>query len=519
MGLFVGLMLIPFVLFSRSGISIPILEVEYASRREDIPLNEDKIRQNMTSKKGGTYSQTAVDQDIRNLYATGDYENVQILTSPMRSEDGAAGVRLSVLIDPRPILSEVIREKLDENGNVAGEPSLSAKELPLDQIKVGRLVGGQSLDQQAKTWEKAYRDRGYPDAWIQPLLEAPINGRAQAKFQIHEGPRLFIEKVICSGNRHVSSQEIESVLTLKPKPLWGSQKNLNCFDSEKGQEDMKKIADLFQNRGFLDVRVNCERQIEAGGLILRYHIQEGERYGVEKITVEGMQYFKETDLLRELREKSQNQEIFDPLHLKMIRADGLLRGRPYSVHGLQASIETLQNLYGQHGFREARISARILEAGETKQALRVHFEIQEGERSYVDRVEIRGNQKLPDQQIRSLILLQPGDVFDVSKEEQTKKNLLKARFLEDVRTYAEETKQPNRQILVVAVKEKPQELSFGLGVSYFWRGASPRSLILGTPFPVIFSFNLSSGWDLVCFKTKELAKKCFHLWKGEHEKG
>ena len=266
------------------------------------------------------------------------------------------------------------------------------------------------------------------------------------------------------------------------------------------------------------MKVNCERQTEAGGLTLRYHIQEGERYGVEKITVEGMRYFKETELLRELREKSQDQEIFDPLHLKMIRADGLLRGRPYSVHGLQASIETLQNLYGQHGFREARISSRILEAGETQQALRVHFEIQEGEQYFVDRVDIRGNLKVPDQQIRSLILLQPGDVFDVSKEEQTKKNLLKGCFLEEVKTYAEETNQPDRQVLLVVVKEKPQKLSFGLGVSNFWTGCSSGGLILGAPFPAIISFNLSGGWDLVWFQAKELMKKCFHLWKHLPEK-
>ncbi|NCY22859.1 hypothetical protein EBX31_13005, partial [bacterium] len=364
-GLFVGLILFPCVLFSRDDFSIRILEVEYASRREDVPIHEDKIRQNMTSGKGGLYSQTAVDQDIRNLYATGDYDNVQIQTSPMRSDDGERGVRLTVLIDPKPILSEVMLEKIDENGKVAGQPALSAKDLPLDQIKVGRLVGGESLYRQANAWEKAYRERGYPDVRIQPLLETPKNGLTKAKFRIHEGPQLFIQKVIFSGNRHVPSREIEAVIELKPGHLWSTQGVSNCFDSEKGRGDVEKIVDLFQNRGFLDVRVNCERQKEAGGLTLQYHIQEGERYGVEKITVEGMQYFKETDLLRELRERSQNQEIFDPLHLKMIKADGLLRGRPYSAHGLQASIETLQKLYGQHGFREARISARILEAGET----------------------------------------------------------------------------------------------------------------------------------------------------------
>ena len=60
---------------------IKILEIEFSSRREDVPINEDKIRQNMRSSKGGLYSQQTIDGDIESLYATGDYSNVQIVTS------------------------------------------------------------------------------------------------------------------------------------------------------------------------------------------------------------------------------------------------------------------------------------------------------------------------------------------------------------------------------------------------------------------------------------------------------
>ena len=94
---------------------IKILEIDYSSRREDVPINEDKIRQNMRSSKGGIYSQQTVDGDIESLYATGDYGNVQIVTSEMRSEDGERGVRLSVLVDPKVRVSavEVKRKRAD----------------------------------------------------------------------------------------------------------------------------------------------------------------------------------------------------------------------------------------------------------------------------------------------------------------------------------------------------------------------------------------------------------------------
>ena len=86
---------------------IRILEIEYSCKRSDVTLNEEKLRQNMRSNKGGVYSQREVDGDIGSLYATGDYTNVQIITTQVQAEDGEQGVRLTVMVDPRVRVLEV----------------------------------------------------------------------------------------------------------------------------------------------------------------------------------------------------------------------------------------------------------------------------------------------------------------------------------------------------------------------------------------------------------------------------
>lgn len=108
---------------------IKILEIDYSSRREDVRINEDKIRQNMRSVKGGTYAQQTVDGDIESLYATGDYSNVQIVTSEMRSEDGERGVRLSVLVDPKVRVSEVEVKRKRADGGMDDQLSVDAEDL------------------------------------------------------------------------------------------------------------------------------------------------------------------------------------------------------------------------------------------------------------------------------------------------------------------------------------------------------------------------------------------------------
>ena len=108
---------------------IKILEVEYSSKRPDVTINEDKIRQNMRSNKGGVYSQQVVDGDIETLYQTGDYENVQIVTSEMRADDGERGVRLTVLVDPKVRVAEVVVKRKRADGGLDDELSVDKDDL------------------------------------------------------------------------------------------------------------------------------------------------------------------------------------------------------------------------------------------------------------------------------------------------------------------------------------------------------------------------------------------------------
>lgn len=489
--------------------ALTILEIEYSSRREDMPLNEDKIRQNMRSTKGSAYSGVQVDQDIRDLYATGDYENVQIQTSEFRSEEGGRGVRLEVLVDPKPVLTEVALKRKTNDGKIDDDLALARRELPLEDVVVGKPVGGSLLHRQADRWETTYREHGFYEVRITPWVETQGGGMAKVVFQIEEGPRRFIRRISFSGNQHIPNRDLEKILQLKPRRIWSARDVSNCYDSGKAEMDQRRILDLYQNRGFLDARVTQKLEKTPEGLILQYDVEEGVRYGVEKITLEGVHNFKENEILKELRENSRGKEIFDPENLKMVKADGLLRGRAYSAQGLQASIETLQDWYGQNGFREAKVSARVREAGGPKQALQVDFEIQEGNRHYVDRVTISGNKKIPDSEIRSLLALGPGDVFDTSREKKSKEDLMKSGYYQKIETYAEETDRPYRYNLVFEVLEKPQELSFGLGVSYIWQGGPQRGFVLATPFPALISFNLSAGWGMAWMQAKKIVQEAW----------
>ena len=317
------------------------------------------------------------------------------------------------------------------------------------------------------------------------------------------------------------------VVTLKPASSLSSKDESNCFKDEKMEIDLDRLKNFYTNKGFLDVQVTAsvyrngeprskgeEKESRADGgvgnsrrdLSLVYRIVEGQRYGVEKISVSGNTFFSENDILKELRSGARGVEVFDCVQLKMIRADGLTRGRAYSVNGLQASLEILQNMYGREGFREARVEWRI-EPGEKKGDLDIHFKIAEGEKFRLERIEIMGNAVTEDSVIRREIQLAPGEVFNTLKEKSSKENILKMGLFSSVETYAEETDRPHYQNLIIKVVEKPKELTFGFGMSYFWNGNPERSLVLGSHFPFILTLNFSQNWEIVFERLCEWIKR------------
>ena len=529
---------IVFAALSFPGTPIPILEIEYSSRRDDVTINEDKIRQNMRSTQGGVYSQQVVDGDIALLYETGDYSNVQICTTEVRAENGERGVRLTVIVEPRVRVAEVEVKRrrpdggLDDNLSVKREELLGVQPASWETIgvpenasrakgttrkpavtKVGEILREERLYRDAVAMEECYLEKGYKDVRVTPKTVA-AKGEDKVVFEVEEGEQGFIGEVRFIGNQAVREEELKKVIRLKPASWRSGKEDSNCLRIEKLEIDLDRVEDLYQNKGFLDVQVTAsvhrfgelknkeetKKTPRAGlrankeDLILQYRIQEGQRYGVEKISVSGNSFFDEKDILDELKNNSKGQWVFDPVGLKMVQVDGLTRGRAFSVNGLQASLETLQNMYGRKGFREVRVTWKM-EPLEKKGDCHVHFEVTEGEKFVVDKIEIQGNRFTKDEVIRREIQLAPGDVFDTGRERLSKKNLEGLNLFSSIETYAMETEDRNRQKLIVKVQEKPKNLTFGCGVSFFWAGTSDREILRLVRYPFIFIFTGPKDWE------------------------
>ncbi|NBQ65307.1 MAG: hypothetical protein EBT95_07235, partial [Verrucomicrobia bacterium] len=311
-----------------------ILEIEYSSSLVDVPINEEKIRQNMQSAKGEWYSQETVDKDIENLYATGDYSNVQIITSNEPSESGEPGIRLSVIVSPKVSISEVeVKRKradggLDDQLSVDKEDLLDLKLKALTAneergaqaltnafkkketvTKAGDILSEERLRRDAVAMEDFYRDKGFKDAKVTPVTSQVEGGKAKVTFEVNEGIRGFISKIRFIGNQSVPSEQLQKVVKLKPKAWWELFSKSDRYEEYARKEDEARLKNYYLNKGYIDVQVegsvdlprnarNEEAQtdtvkreqgrpedfdpddIPAEDLILTYRIEEGRQYRV-----------------------------------------------------------------------------------------------------------------------------------------------------------------------------------------------------------------------------------------------
>src|SRR5437773_4126919 len=139
-------------------------------------------------------------------------------------------------------------------------------------------------------------------------------------------------------------------------------------------------------------------------------------------------------------------------------------GSVYSPKALHDDAKALADAYGSGGYVDLVILPEGTPAGPAR--VDVHYKIEEGDRSFVNRINIAGNTRTKDKVIRREVLVAPGDVFNTVRVDTTKKRLENLGYFAKVETYPEDTEIPGRKDLTILVQEKRTgSLTFGGGFS------------------------------------------------------
>ena len=411
--------------------TIRSMDVQYTG---PATISKERILAQMRTKVGQLYSNEVVQEDIKALYKTGYVRNVRIFAQPEGD-----GVKVIVAVQTRAIVRQI-----EINGAERVKPTRLRKEI---KIKLNQAVDEQQLEEARQKIIEIYQGRGFTDVSVEFRID-PIDekrGTARVVFTVNEGAKGAVSQVRFEGNEHVSAKVLRKQMKTRGQTLIHFMDKSGRLDEIQLEQDLDKIREYYQNHGFIDVEVKNVRKdrTEKGPMIITIVIVEGPQYHVRKLSITGYQNTTEARVRVLLKMKE---------------------GSVYSPKQLRDDAKALADAYGSGGYVDLVITPEGTPAGTG--LIDVHYNIEEGVRSFVNRVNIEGNTRTKDKVIRREVLVAPGDVFNTVRVDTTKKRLENLGYFAKVETYPEDTDIPGRKDLTVLVQEKRTgSLSFGGGFS------------------------------------------------------
>jgi outer membrane protein insertion porin family len=406
------------------------IEIQYAG---PATLSRQRILTNMKTTVGQPYSEGIVEDDVRALYATGLVTNVRIYGEPLPD-----GVKVIVVVQTRVTLAGVYVV-----GNERVKTARIRKEMAL---KINSPLDEQTLETARQKVVELYQKRGYPDIDVQYKVETNEDrGTASVTYSVSEGTKAIVKKIRFTGNIAISSKRLKKEMKTKENNIIAFLTGAGRLNNAQLDEDVQKIKALFQDDGFEDVQVSDVKVNREGPkyVDIDIYIEQGIQYHINAVTVDGLQVVIEANFRKVIKQKE---------------------GQVFSPQKLEKDIKAVEDAYGVAGYADAKVAVQTTPAGPG--LVDLHYKIEEGIKSYVERINISGNTRTKDKVIRRELVLAPGDVFDTVRVDISKKRLEGLQYFEKVDTYASDTLVPGRKDLNVVVQEKRTgSLNFGMGFS------------------------------------------------------
>ncbi|NQV48273.1 MAG: outer membrane protein assembly factor BamA [Rhodospirillaceae bacterium] len=385
----------------------------------------------MLIKEGDAFDDRRVDRSLKSLFATGLFADVTI------RRDGSL---LIVTVVENPVINRIAYE---------GNSKLKDDVLDVEISLRPRVIYTRTkVQNDVKRILTLYRRKGRFAATVEPkVIQLPQN-RVDLVFEINEGKWTEVKDIRFVGNGEYSDSRLREEIRTKETRWYRFLSSDDNYDPDRLTLDRELLRRFYLSSGYADFRVIsavAELTTDRKDFFITFTIEEGNRYAFGDI---------ETDVrLTGLKP----EDIADIIEIE--------KGDWYDAELIESTIDDLTNEIGTLGFAFIDIRPRVNRNREDK-TIQVTFEVNEGPRVFVERIDIEGNVRTADEVIRREFKLVEGDAFNRAKLRQSKKKLDDLDFFEKVEVEQIPGSDPDKAAINVNVEEKSTgSLSLGFGFS------------------------------------------------------
>jgi outer membrane protein insertion porin family len=372
---------------------------------------------------GETFDDDKGTAAIKALYATGFFKDVRL-----EEENGV----LVVLVEERPAISTV-----DFTGTKEFEKDMLIK--ALREIGVGetKIFDKASVDRAEQELKRQYLSHGLYGVKITTTVTPIERNRVNIMFNVDEGDVAKIKGINIVGNKAFSDKELRRVLQLSTSGWLTWYSKADQYSKQKLTGDLEAIKSFYLNRGYLEVGVESTQVAitpDKKDIYLTININEGEKYTVKGVKVEGEMFGREDEL--------RNLILLKP-------------GQTYSGELQEASSKRISDRLASFGYAFANVTANP-EIDQAKREVTFTFFVEPGKRAYVRHMTISGNTITRDEVIRREFRQFESSWYDPNRVKLSRDRVDRLGYFKDVTVETPESQGTTDQVDVnIAVTEKP----------------------------------------------------------------
>ena len=389
------------------------------------------VRSYLLVKPGDPMEADRLDRALKALFATGLFADVAL------ERDG------SVLV--ARVVENPIVNRIQFEGNRRVSDDLLNQEV---QLKPRQVVTRTKVQADAKRILDLYRRSGRFAASVEPkIIDLPQN-RVDIAFEIYEGDVTSVRKIAFVGNQRFSESRLRDAINTKESRWYRFLSTSDTYDPDRISFDRELLRKFYLAQGYADFRVVSavvELTPDREAFFVTFTVDEGERYRVGQVDV--------SSKLRDLKPEQVRGAILTST------------GDWYDADKVDESIQAITDRIGTLGYAFLDVRPRVTRDRDQKTVSLV-YEIQEGPRVYIDRIDIAGNVRTLDRVVRREMKLAEGDAFNAAKLRRSRQRLRNLGFFDKVDIVNVPGDTPDRTVLNVDLQERSTgEISFGIGFS------------------------------------------------------
>ncbi len=410
--------------------------------RGSLAHTPEEIKYKMRTREGQPLDKKILEEDFRRLYGMGTFADVQIREEAVPGENA---VNIIVLLREKALIRRIL---------FRGNKQIKTRKLREKiESKVGERYDPDMANRDAHVLEDWYKSEFYYFAELTTKVE-PFEDGVRLVFDIDEGGRLYIRKIVFRGNYSFSDKELMKYMEIKPSTLFGRGR----YSRRTFEKDLERLRLFYQNKGYLDAEVT-ERPFQVTAakpgekrqrrdVYIFIDIDEGKQYRIGQIAFDG-NALVEDNALRSIVRSAPGQVY-----------------SPQVIHNDERTIRDHYGLYPSSRYFTNVRAERVLT--EQEDVVDVVFHIQEGPEVVIEDVQIRGNEKTKDYVIRRQLAFYPGEKIDSAKINISERDLRNLGYF-DQATLSIDVKEgssPSRGVVTVNVDDEPTgKISAGVGIS------------------------------------------------------